>query len=83
MGYPMVSKGFAMAASTTLHEHPPIGSVQVRDSGKHPSTPDHPHQRQQFRDKSSYALGTPDFFTEDFTNIDHQADPLSEQNMKP
>ena len=60
MGHPMVSKGFAMAASATLREHPPIGSVQVRDSGKHPSTPDHPHQRQQSRDKSSYALGTPD-----------------------
>jgi len=27
MGHPMVSKGLAVAASTTLREHPPIGSV--------------------------------------------------------
>ena len=29
----------AVATSTTLREHPPIWTVQVWDSGKHPTTP--------------------------------------------
>jgi hypothetical protein len=44
--HPMASSiGRAVATSTTVREHPPIGSVQIWDSGKRPSTPYHPHQK--------------------------------------
>jgi len=61
-----------MAATTTLREHPPIGSFQVWYSRKHPTTPHHPHQRQQSRQRSSCALGTLDFSPKAFGNVDHR-----------
>ena len=72
---PWSPKGLPWQAPQRCANTRPSGAVQVWDSGKHPTTPDHPHQHEQSRDRSSCALGTPDFFPDAFSNVDHHTSP--------